>query len=312
MNFQQLKYYVVLCEIGSFSKAAESLFISQQGLSMAISNLEAEFSCKFFKRTPKGLELTPDGEYFREWAKVMLDNVKECWEHFEGRDAKQQCTIKCVGAQGVLCEFAADLISRFEETYKGYSVYLREYKDRLCDDIIDREEAEIGFGMEPIDESKFECHQLLRLKLVCLMHESHPWTKYERIPMEELAKEEFIMVDETFKSADSFIARCAKRGIKIHPKFRVGEVIAVHRLVREHMGVGLTNQAVAESLATPDTVWREFDDDDMYWTIDIFKKKNVMLPQSSRIFWEYAQRQMAIDHREKIAPAKLMEQELTE
>ena len=32
MNFQQLKYYTVLCEAGSFSKAAESLFIYQQGL----------------------------------------------------------------------------------------------------------------------------------------------------------------------------------------------------------------------------------------------------------------------------------------
>lgn len=310
MNFQQLKYYTVLCEIGSFSKAAESLFISQQGLSMAISNLEAEFSSKFFIRTPKGLVLTPDGEYFREWSLKMLDNLKECWEHFEGRGTRQGIT-KCAGAQGVLCEFAADLISRFENTYKGYSVYLREYKDRLCDDVVDRGEAEIGFGMEPIDTTKFECHRLFQLNLVCIMHESHPWAQYQRIPMEELSKEQFIMVDEQFKTADSFIEKCASMGIKIHPKLRVGEVVAVHRLVREHCGVGLTNLAVAEALATPDTVWREFDCDDMCWTIDIFKKKSTVLSNNSRIFWEYVQRQLSSDNREKIAPAKIMEQHFT-
>lgn len=310
MNFQQLKYFTVLCEIGSFSKAADSLFISQQGLSMAISNLEAEFSSKFFIRMPKGLVLTPDGEYFRDWSKKMLDNLQECWEHFEGRDARQG-VIKCAGAQGVLCEFAAGLINKFEQTYQGYSVYMREYKDRLCDDIIENEEAELGFGMEPLNQNKFECHRLVQVKLVCVMHESHPWAKYDKIPLSELDKENFIMVDEQFKTADSFIEKCAKKGITIHPKLRVGEVTAVHRLAREHCGVGLTNRAVAEALATPDTVWREFDSDDMFWTIDIYKKKSTALSQPAKIFWEYVQRQASEDNLESIAPAKIMEQHLT-
>lgn len=310
MNFQQLKYFTVLCEIGSFSKAAESLFISQQGLSMAISNLEAELSSKLFIRKPKGLELTPDGEYFREWSLNMLQNLKECWEHFEGRDADQG-VIKCAGAQGVLCEFAADLIARFERTYKGYSVYLREYKDRLCDEVIDKETAQIGFGMEPIDHTKFECHKLFELQLACLMQANHPWAKYEKIPLPILPEEQFVMVDEEFKTADSFIQICAAHGIKVRPRLRVGEVIAVHRLVSTHGGVGLTNTAVAEALATQDTVWRPFDCDDMTWTIDIFKKRGVILPTSARIFFEYAQRQLSSDHQEKIAPYHIMEQDIT-
>ncbi|MCD8099494.1 MAG: LysR family transcriptional regulator [Oscillospiraceae bacterium] len=310
VNFQQLKYYSVLCETGSFSSAAEKLFISPQGLNVAISNLEAELSCKFFIRSSKGLTITPDGEYFRDWARGMLENIQECWDHFEGRDAKN-AEIKCAGVQGVLCEFAADLINRFENTYQGFSVYLREYKDCICDDVVENEEVELGFGMEPLDEKKFECHRLLRFKLVCLMHESHPWAKYDKIPLAVLPTENFIMVDEQFKTADSFIKKCAEKGVEIHPKLRVGEITAVHRLVREHNGVGLTNQSVADALATPDTVWREFDSDDMYWAIDIFKKKSVKLSKSAQIFWEYVQRKMSMDEREKIAPAVIMEQHFT-
>ncbi|MBR5490366.1 MAG: LysR family transcriptional regulator [Oscillospiraceae bacterium] len=311
MNFQQLKYYTVLCEAGSFSKAAESLFISQQGLSMAISNLEAEFSCKFFYRMPKGLVLTPDGEYFRDWATQMLGNLQELWEHFEGRDADQGI-IKCAGAQGVISEFGSDLIEKFENIYKGYSVYIREYKDRLCDKVIEDEEAHIGFGIEPIDHSKFECHKIFELQLACLMHVGHPWTKYEKIPLSVLSEEQFFMVDEEFKTADSFIEVCSKHGVKIIPRMRVGEVTAVHRLVRSHGGVGLTNVAVAEALATPDTVWRPFDCDDMTWTIDLFKKRSVVLPRSSRAFFEYVQRLLSSDAREKIAPAHIMEQNITD
>jgi DNA-binding transcriptional LysR family regulator len=240
----------------------------------------------------------------------MLQNLKECWEHFEGRDADKG-EIRCAGVQGVICEFAADLIARFERTYKGYSVYLREYKDRQCDKVIDEEAAQIGFGMEPIDHSKFECHKLFELQLACLMHSSHPWAKYEKIPLSILPEERFFMVDEGFKTADSFIEVCASHGIKITPRLRVGEITAVHRLVRDHGGVGLTNIAVAESLATPDTVWRPFDCDDMTWTIDIFKKRSVILSTSARVFFEYAQRQLSTDHREKIAPSYIMEQDIT-
>jgi len=310
MNFQQLKYYTVLCEVGSFSKAAESLFISQQGLSMAISNLEAEFSCKFFYRMPKGLVLTPDGEYFREWALNTLSNLQELWEHFEGRDADQG-VVKCAGAQGVLSEFGSQLIEKFEDTYKGYSVYIREYKDRLCDKVVEDEEAQIGFGIEPIDHSKFECHKVYEQQLACLIHVSHPWAKYDKIPLSVLADEHFFMVDEEFKSADYFIDVCAKHGIKIKPRMRVGEVIAVHRLVRSQGGVGLTTSTVAESLATPDTVWRPFDCDEMTWTIALFKKRTAVLPHSARAFFEYVQRQYSTDNREKIAPAFIMEQQLT-
>ena len=120
------------------------------------------------------------------------------------------------------------------------------------------------------------------------------------------------MVDEEFKTADSFIEVCSKHGVKITPRMRVGEVTAVHRLVRSHGGVGLTNVAVAEALATPDTVWRPFDCDDMTWTIDLFKKRSVVLPQSSRAFFEYVQRLLSSDAREKIAPAHIMEQNITD
>ncbi len=289
MNFQQLKYFTVLCEAGSLSKATENLFISQQGLSMAISNLEAEFSCKFFHRTPKGLVLTDDGKYFREWAEQMLQNLEDLKKHFEGRDADPGI-IKCAAVQGVISEFATPLIERFEESYKDYSVYIREYKDRRCDRVIEAGEANIGFGMEPIDRGRFECHKVFELQLVCILHVGHPWTKYDKIPLSVLPEEEFFLVDEEFKSADSFIDICAKHGVTIKPRMRVGEVVAVHRLVRSQGGVGLTTSAVAEALATHDTVWRPFDCDEMTWSVDLFKKRAAILPHSSRVFFDYVLR----------------------
>lgn len=310
MNFQQLKYFTVLCKKGSFSKAAESLYISQQGLSMAISNLESEFSCRFFNRSSKGLTLTKDGEFFRDWSENMLKEFERCWAHFEGRDADIS-DIKVAGTQGVLSEFATDLTEEFEDKYSGYKIFIREFPSKRVDEEVDSGKVELGFGLEPMDTQKFECHRIFSCNLVLLLHESSPLAQYEKIPLELLSGQSLITVDENFKSVDNFLSELGKRGISITPKYRVGEITAIHRLVRENHGVGLSVDLVARALATPDTVYRHFDGEGFDWTIDIFKKKSVALTKSSRIFFEYVQRKMAFDDRCKIAPAKLMEINIT-
>lgn len=286
MNFQQLRYYVGICDAGSFTRASENLFISQQGLSMAISNLETEFSTKFLIRTQKGVTLTPEGEYFRDWARGILDSLQECFDHFDG-NIVQQAIIKCAGAQGVLSEFAMSLISDFEKSHKGYTVHLREYRDRVCDAMLESDAVELCFSVEPVDTKRYECHRVFQSEFACLLPEGHPWTKYEKIPLHLLPMENLITVDEEFKSADWFIEACAERGVRIEPGSRCGEVTAVHRLVREGHGIGLTTRSVAESLETHNTTWRLFDDDSLVWAVDICKKKGVRISRQNKMFYDY-------------------------
>ncbi|MCC8078676.1 MAG: LysR family transcriptional regulator, partial [Oscillospiraceae bacterium] len=82
LNIQQLKYFVEVCKCKSFSKAAKSLYISQQGISMAIMRLESEFSAKLFIRTSKGLMLTADGEYLLGCAETILAEFEKCEDYF--------------------------------------------------------------------------------------------------------------------------------------------------------------------------------------------------------------------------------------
>ena len=49
----------------------------------------------------------------------------------------------------------------------------------------------------------------------------------------------------------------------------------------------------------------------MTWSIDLFKKRTAILPHSARVFFEYVQRQHSSDNSEKIAPAYIMEQQIT-
>ena len=62
MNIRQLEYFVKVYESGSFFKAADSLFISQQALSRALATLEQELNAQLFYRNHKGVIPTPLGQ----------------------------------------------------------------------------------------------------------------------------------------------------------------------------------------------------------------------------------------------------------
>lgn len=62
MNLPQLYYYRMLGRVGSFSKAADKLFITQPALSIAIKNLEKEFGCALIERKRNTIEFTEVGK----------------------------------------------------------------------------------------------------------------------------------------------------------------------------------------------------------------------------------------------------------
>lgn len=69
MNILHLKYAVEVEKTRSISKAAENLFMGQPNLSRAVKELEESLGITIFKRTSKGILITPQGEEFLQHAK---------------------------------------------------------------------------------------------------------------------------------------------------------------------------------------------------------------------------------------------------
>lgn len=80
MNLMYLKYFVSVARIGSINQGATRLFISPQGLSRAIRQLETEVDATLFTRDNDGLTLTPEGEVMYEYATAILKQQEELTE----------------------------------------------------------------------------------------------------------------------------------------------------------------------------------------------------------------------------------------
>ena len=90
MTLAQLRYAITVANADSMSEAARNLFMSQPSLSAAIKELEEETGIELFRRTNRGISLTPDGEEFIGYARQVVEQ----YELIENKYISKQQTKK--------------------------------------------------------------------------------------------------------------------------------------------------------------------------------------------------------------------------
>ena len=76
MKLSQMRYFQAVCLYGNTTRAADSLFVSQPSISMAIKELEEELHVKLFVRQNNRMMLTREGSFFLERVNRVLDEVR--------------------------------------------------------------------------------------------------------------------------------------------------------------------------------------------------------------------------------------------
>lgn len=111
METERLKYFVVIAETGSLTKASQILGISHSGLSKAVSSLEDETKLKLFRPQGRGLEITDEGKWFYLKA---IEILKITHEVLQGR--KKTNHVVRMGLSELFAVTCASLISQELQT----------------------------------------------------------------------------------------------------------------------------------------------------------------------------------------------------
>lgn len=90
MNILHMKYAVEVAKAGSLNKAAELLMTAAPNVSRSVKELETDLGITVFERTAKGMELTPEGEEFINYAKGILNQIEEVESFYKNGSSKKQ------------------------------------------------------------------------------------------------------------------------------------------------------------------------------------------------------------------------------
>ena len=124
-----LDTFVAVADCGSFTKAAERLFISSTAVMKQMNNLEDHLELKLTERTPTGIRLTPAGEVIYRDAKFMMDYSRKSVAKAKEK-TKEYDTTFCVGTSLLNpAKPFMDLWYKLNHNFPDYKLHLVPFED---------------------------------------------------------------------------------------------------------------------------------------------------------------------------------------
>ena len=80
-KLEEYHVFTSLVELGSFTKVAISLSMSQPSVSRIIRDLESRLAVTLFHRSTRQVSVTEEGQQFYKVAKEILETIEDCFVH---------------------------------------------------------------------------------------------------------------------------------------------------------------------------------------------------------------------------------------
>ena len=247
MNTEALEYFIKVYEKKSVTAAAKDLYITPQGISKTIRQLEMELETELFYRGPRGMEATKAGELLHARAKhihYLIEDIQKEIRIMNGRKG----TLNVVITYSISSVLPVDFLYRFSAHYPEIQIKLKEFPDEYPLTKIFQEEADVGLviGIEEMDDCEFE--MLVSGEVVVVVAKSHPLAGKDEISVKELANEALVVKAAGSGKENGFVEKCLEQGFTPNVIHEFGNIISAHRLCERNGAVAVSIDFVEDSL----------------------------------------------------------------
>jgi DNA-binding transcriptional LysR family regulator len=241
LTISKYEIFNTIVELGSLTKAAEKLHLTQSGVSYAISTLESELGFSLLKRNRSGVSLTSNGERILIFIQKILQQEELLQQEVISIKSLNTGTVRLGTLSSVSMQWLPGILSRFHEAYPLIEVktYLGCY-DEMSDWISN---STIDFGFVSLPTSKpFEVMPLKKDKLVVLLPPDHPLQHQKFISFNQLRGEHFIMPQ--WGSDDNIKRLLHENKVKLQIKYELMEERTIFAMVQMGLGISILPELI--------------------------------------------------------------------
>jgi LysR family transcriptional regulator, hydrogen peroxide-inducible genes activator len=246
MELHQLRYFVSVVEIGSFTGAAKACYIAQPSLSLQIQKLEEELGQKLFERLGRGVRLTSAGQVFYAKAVSIVSAVAEARDSLQDPVRLEQGQIR-IGAIPTIAPYLLPrLVRAFTRRFPESQIMVHE---DFTEDLVNAcvaGEVDLGLLALPVDDDRVVVEPLYSEELLVAMAVRHRFVKKRRVTLEELTRERFVLLSEMHCLGAQIIRFCEREGCVPALTCRSAQLMTVQELVAMEQGISLVPEMAAK------------------------------------------------------------------
>ncbi|MGM7637022.1 LysR family transcriptional regulator [Bacillus sp. Hm123] len=278
MDFRKLQYFVVTAQEQSISKAAVLLHISQPSLSHSIKKLEGELKFLLFERTAKGIELTEPGKRFYNRALEILEHVHNVEMEIEEIQQMGEGKLS-IGLIESVRNWLPKMVADYTKQHPKLKVELKEML--TLEGIIqalNRSDVHFVISNHQIKSDVIHVQELYSEPLVVAMNRHHPLANYQRLYLEDLATEPFIVSTHGLQTRQNLIQMFQRHNLSLKIQFEIERFEMACRLIEYNVGIALLPINSIKSYRNDDIIYKPIEDESIFRTINLMTIKNRYLP----------------------------------
>ncbi len=238
MDLRELRYFVYVAELKSFSKASVHLRIAQPALSRQVRKLEDELGVELLVRAGRGLQLTEAGAVLHNRAQTLLRQVGQI-----ANDVRAQAgaisgaiTVGVPPAAGEV--LIPPVVRRCEELHPGLRINVVEgFSGYLYEKLLNQE-LNLCLVHNPAPHRNLEIHRLLRDHMYLVGPGAGAPGVGPATPelVAQLSELPLILPSRPHSLRLLLESSCAERGERLNIKQQVDGLLMIKALVREGLG----------------------------------------------------------------------------
>jgi DNA-binding transcriptional LysR family regulator len=245
LDIRLLRVFATLAQIGSFTKTAGILNVTQSAISHAMRRLEEQLGCALIYRKGKATHLTPEGRHFLGQILRVLDSLDRAAESVSSRN-ESRAKLTVIFSTSIAQVILAPILREFRESYPGVSLVIRLEDSPQAVREVEEGRADLAVVVEDRLPKGLTTHPLFRDRLQLVFSPLHPWTQKNAITGADLRKEHFLLYQRnsvTFRRAEDFFLR---HGVGLSSYVEIPSFEIMKQLASLGIGVALMAPWVAD------------------------------------------------------------------
>lgn len=194
MTLNELKYIVAVARERHFGRAAEACFISQPTLSVAVKKLEGELGVSLFERRKGEVSVTPIGEQIVSQAQRVLEEASGIRQIAEQGQDQLAAPLRLGAIYTIGPYLLPHLIPQLADVAPQMPLVVEENYTAVLTGKLKQGELDAILISYPFDEPGIRTLPLYEEPFVLLLPSSHPLNQKKKVSVEELSREDVLLL----------------------------------------------------------------------------------------------------------------------
>jgi DNA-binding transcriptional LysR family regulator len=247
LTLRQLRVFEAVARHMSFTRAAQELHLSQPAVSMQVKQLEDSVGLELFEKLGKRIFLTAAGFEMLNCAQAILFKLNETEQAFAEMKGIEGGRLNIAVATTVNY-FATRILAEFNRHFPNVGISLEVTNREGLLEKLERNETDIVLMGQPPENIDIEAVAFMDNPLVIIAPPDHPLASRERVTLEELRDETFLMREHGSGTRSALERLCSSQGISlVGSGMEMNSNEAIKQGVQAGLGLGVVSIHTVEA-----------------------------------------------------------------